>query len=108
MVVHLLAWVVLVNVGPVSLDLVDAILDAEDAAGDGVLRDAHAVAEAPAQTRALRGVVERTATGQVANIKGPDLRVPGTELLGHRVHVVGAAPRHHQGVAGLARQQKGP
>lgn len=86
--VHLLPRVVLVDIGPVPLNLVGRVLDAVYAPRCWMLGDAHAVSQAPAHQSAFGRVVVGPPVWQAADVEGSDLRVAGVELRCDQIHVL--------------------
>ena len=78
-IVHLLAWVVLVDVDAVAHDLIGGILDRIEPAGFGMLGDSDGVAEAPTKAESV-GVELVTVGGHSAEVEGLDLAVPSANV----------------------------
>ena len=77
------------HVDAVAADVIGAVLDRVDLAGDWVFVDADIVAQAPAEEEAIR--VEVIYASTVEKIKSLDLTVPGRNVLGKRIDIGSAA-----------------
>ena len=77
--VHLLPWVVLVDVDTVTHDVVGGILDRVEPAGFGMFRDSDGVAKAPAKAESV-GVELIPVGGHGAKVEGLDLAVSSADV----------------------------
>ena len=77
--IHLLAWVVLVNVDAVAHNVIGGIFDRIKPAGFWMLGDSDGVAEAPAKAESV-GVELVTVGGHSAEIEGLDLAVSSANV----------------------------
>ena len=77
--VHLLAWIVLVNVDAVTHNVIRGVFDGIESAGFGMLGDADGVAEAPTKAESV-GVELVPVGGQTAEVEGFDLAVSSTNV----------------------------
>ena len=77
--VHLLAWVVLVDVDAVTHDVIGGIFDRIEPAGFWMLGDSDGVAEAPAKAESV-GVELVPVGGHSAEVEGLDLAVSGANV----------------------------
>lgn len=105
--VELLAWVVLVHVGPVPEHLVDRVLDAKDAATRRLFRHADRVAQPPAQHPALGGVVVG-GVGGIGHVERTDLGNACRYILGSAIDVAAAAFGDEEHARLFGRHQERP
>ena len=77
--VHLLAWVVLVNVDTVTHDVIGGIFDRIEPAGFRMLGDSDGVTEAPAKAKPV-GVELVPIGGQSAEVESLDLAVSSANI----------------------------
>ena len=108
MVVEFFARVVCVDVDAETVQVVGAVLDAEDAPCGGVLGDADRVAQAPADEEARGGVVVGAGGGgEAGDVEGADLGDARGLLGGEVVHVLAAASGDEEEAGLLAGEEEG-
>lgn len=106
--VQLLPGIVLVDIDAVALDVVDGILDAENAARGRLLGHADRVAQTPAEQRARRWRrVGVRLVRQHAHVEGADLRDARRGIPRERVVVLAAALGHEEHARHFLRHEEG-
>jgi hypothetical protein len=96
--VQLLAGVVLMHIHPIPLDAIDAVLNGIHGSRAGMLADADAVAQTPAEDDTLgREIIRGRGAGEVGEIERADLGQTAGDGLGVEGVLVGAAARDDQG-----------
>ena len=88
--IHLLAWIVLVDVDTVTHDVIGGVFDRIEPAGFRMLGESDGVAEAPTKAESV-GVELVPVGGQSAEVEGLDLAVSSANVGGQRVNVRSAS-----------------
>lgn len=102
--VELLGRIIDMNIDTIASDVISTVLHGIELTGNGVLIDADIVAQAPTEQQAVG--VEVVDGSTVEQVKGLDLAVAGSNVLGERVDVGSAPTRHDKETIDEARQQQ--